>query len=115
MIRQKARPSRRFPAPSSPAGTTKLARRSLPCAAWDATRCLYVRKMRMGKRATKREENIPATILSQVTRMPDRQLAINRFSTAVRVDESVETVNEARSSTLDSKSDRGTTPILANM
>ena len=115
MIRQKARPSRRFPAPSSPAGTVKLASRSLPCAAWDATRCLYVRKMSMGKRATKSEEKMPATMLSQVTRMPERQLAISRFSTAVRVDESVETVNEARSSTLDSNRDRGTTPILASM
>lgn len=69
----------------------------------------------MGKRATKREEKMPATMLSHVTRMPERQLAISKFRTAVRVDESVETVNEARSSTLDNRSDSGMTPILASM
>ena len=61
------------------------------------------------------DEKMPATILSHVTRTPDRLLAISRFSTAVRVDESVETLYEVWSSCADRMSKRGITPILASM
>ena len=58
---------------------------------------------------------MPATMLSHVTRTPDRLLAISRFSTAVRVDESVDTLCEVCNSGTESMSTRGITPILASM
>lgn len=50
-----------------------------------------MRRRRIGKTATKREEKTPATMLSHVTRTPGRMQATSKLKAAVREEDCVET------------------------
>lgn len=61
--------------------------RTSPCGTMADRKALYVRWIWRGYNATNIEEKTPATMLSQVTRTLEREVAIRRFSVAAMVDD----------------------------
>ena len=90
----------------------KVVRRS-PCGTREARRDLYVRLSWTGYRATKKEENTPATMLSHVTRTLARVVATKRVRVAVKAEEMVETEWDDGVRSAVRRSEIGTMPIRA--
>lgn len=84
------------------------------CGAYVAVKFLCVRDNELGKMATKKAENTPATMLCQGARACGTILAMSRLSTAVRAEEHVCTECETPSKKKVKKRAKGTMPMRAH-
>ena len=69
----------------------------------------------MGYKTTKIVDETPDTIPSHVTRISDRDVAINRFKVAVNEDDNVANECDARLNRAVKMSDNGTIPVRAKV